>query len=905
MKKILSLPLSAATAALLLAAPLTVPVHAAPDGANVVINEAYTNGGSGGAVYTHKFVELYNPTDQPVDLTGWTLQYRSASGTTAASAVALSGTVPPGGYFLVRGGSNGSTGAALPEADLSTSFNPAGVSGTILLSDGTDRLAPAAGSVTGVDGVVDLLGYGASNTYETAAATGPSANTDPRSMTRAGGADTDDNSADFTATGTVTPQSSAGTGGSTPAPEPVEEPSPGPSTPPRTLPIRDVQGTGDVSPVNRQAVTTRGVVTAVYATGGLNGYHIQTPGTGGDLDSSAHDASDGVFVHSPDTAGTVQPGRHVELTGTVAEYYGQTQISVRADGLRVLDEPAEAVKPAAVGWPADEAEREDLEGMLLDPAGGFVITDNYDLNRYGEIGLAAGDAPLVQPTAVGAPGSPEAAAQAADNEARGVLLDDGATTNYGNFANASVPLPYLSPTTPMRIGAGVDFVRPVVLSYSFDEWRLQPTTHLTGGSAGDVPVVVENTRTPAPEAVGGDVQLATFNVLNYFTTTGDELAGCTYYTDRAGDPISVRGGCDARGAAEQEDLERQQAKIVAAVNALDAEVVSLEEIENSAKFGKDRDQALSELVDALNAAAGSELWAFVPSPAERPAPEAEDVIRTAFIYKPAALGTVGESVILQDEVNFDNAREPLAQTFRPVGGTGADDFTVVVNHFKSKGSAPSTGPNADAGDGAGGWNADRTAQAQALVAFAEELKTSRGTDKVLLAGDFNSYDQEDPMRVLHDAGYVNLAPEGEHSYAFGGMVGSLDHVLASPAAAETVTGSDIWEINAHESVGLEYSRHNHNVVDLYAADPYRASDHNPELVGLQFGSAEPSPEPAPEPTEAPGEEPTEEPSEAPTDGPQRPGRGGSGELPGQGEPGRGAWEQGSARAQEVLEGLFA
>ena len=50
--------------------------------------------------------------------------------------------------------------------------------------------------------------------------------------------------------------------------------------------------------------------------------------------------------------------------------------------------------------------------MLLDPAGAFVITDNYALNGYGEIGLAAGTTPLVQPTAVGAPGSPEAAAQA-------------------------------------------------------------------------------------------------------------------------------------------------------------------------------------------------------------------------------------------------------------------------------------------------------------------------------------------------------------------------------------------------------------------------------------------------------------------------------------------------------------
>ncbi|MFF0989386.1 ExeM/NucH family extracellular endonuclease [Kocuria nitroreducens] len=878
MKRLLSLPLSGALAATLLAAPLTVPVHAAPDGTAVVINEAYTNGGSADAVYRHKFVELYNPTSDPVDLTGWTLQYRSATGTGAGTGrVELSGTIAPGGYFLVQGGSNGGNGDPLPAPDLvSGGLNPAGVAGTIMLSDGAEPLSTPTGSAAGADGIVDLLGYGTSNTFETAPATGPASNDDPRSMTRTGGVDADDNSTDFTATGTVTPQNSGGTDGR-PVPEPTPEPTP--TAPPVTLAVREIQGTGDVSPVDGRTVSTRGVVTAVYATGGLGGWYIQTPGTGGDLDLEQHDASDGVFVHSPSAVADVQLGQYVEVTGTVAEYYGQTQISVRPAGLTVLHEPTEAVEPAAAVWPADDARRETLEGMLLDPAGEFVITDNYGLNTYGEIGLATGTTPLLQPTAVGAPGSPEAAAQAADNAARGVLLDDGATTNYGSSANASVPLPYLSPETPMRIGAPVDFVSPVVLGYSFDEWRFQPTTHVTGENPEDAPFLAENTRTAAPEDVGGDLQLATFNVLNYFTTTGEQLFGCSYDTDRAGDPITVRGGCLARGAAEQEDLERQQAKIVAAINDVGAEVVSLEEIENSAKFGKDRDQALSDLVDALNADAGTEEWAFVPSPAERPALEDEDVIRTAFIYRPAAVGTVGESVILQDEENFDNAREPLAQTFRPAGGTAADDFTVVVNHFKSKGSAPASGPNADAGDGAGAWNADRTAQARALVAFAEQLTASQGTDRVLLTGDFNSYDQEDPMRVLHDAGYANLAPEGEYSYAFGGMVGSLDHVLASPAAAELVTGSDIWEINAHESVALEYSRHNNNVVDLYAADPYRASDHNPEVVGLAFAGAEPG-------------------------APQKPGRGNSGEHSVTGKPVQGAREHAGDHARETLGGRF-
>jgi 5'-nucleotidase len=82
-----------------------------------------------------------------------------------------------------------------------------------------------------------------------------------------------------------------------------------------------------------------------------------------------------------------------------------------------------------------------------------------------------------------------------------------------------------------------------------------------------------------------------------------------------------------------------------------------------------------------------------------------------------------------------------------------------------------------------------------------------------------------------------------------------------------------------ESVGLEYSRHNHNVVDLYAADPYRASDHNPEIVGLAPAGAEPA-------------------------GPQKPGKGNFGEHPGRGEPGPSAWEKGSDRAHNVLERIF-
>jgi MYXO-CTERM domain-containing protein len=319
----------------------------------------------------------------------------------------------------------------------------------------------------------------------------------------------------------------------------------------------------------------------------------------------------------------------------------------------------------------------------------------------------------------------------------------------------------------------------------------------------------------------------------------------------------VSGGCDARGAADQANFLRQQAKIVAAINALDAQVISLEEIENSAVFGKDRDTALATLVSALNADLGQDTWAFVPSPAVLPANE--DVIRTAFIYQKAAVETVGGSTILTGSAAFSNARQPLAQAFQLVGDSGST-FLAIVNHFKSKGSG--TGVDADMGDGQGASNASRVNQATALVAFADTMSTSTGIDRVFLTGDFNAYDQEDPIKVITDAGYLNQeAKSGEYTYAFGGSVGSLDHVFASPEADAVVSDVDVWNINSVESVALEYSRYNNNVTDFYVADPFRSSDHDPAILGLNLASPT---EPTPVPTPVPTTEPTPVPTTTPT-----------------------------------------
>ena len=837
--------LSAAVAATLTvpAAVAALPAAAVPSvDAPVVIDEVYGGGGNNGGTYDRDFVELHNPGDEPVSLDGWSVQYGSAGGTTWSSQTDLSGQIPAGGSFLVAQapGSDDSQ-PDLPTPDVDGGIFMSGSGAEVALVSSTDRLDCTGTACADVDDLVDLVGWGSANTY---LGSGPApATTNPVSVARVEHGNTVDNAADFV-TGPPTPQNSGSTPTPTPTPSvsPSPEPSPEPTDEPALVTIAEIQGTGDSSPLDGQDVTTRGVVTAAWPTGGFDGFTIQTPGTGGDpADDTTPGASDAVFVYSRAGAQAVQVGDHVEVTGEAGDYYDLTQVS--ADSWTVLDEPAAAVKPTVTGWPATQYEREALENMLLAPAGEFTVTDNYSTNYYGTVGLAAGDSPLVQPTTAGRPGSEEAAAQEAENAALAVQLDDGSSWNYSSASRAATPLPWLNGTDPVRVGASVTFTGPVVLDYRYSAWSFQPQTQLTGENADAVqPATFEDTRTAAPEDVGGDLQVATFNVLNYFTTTGDQLDGCQYYTDRDVNPISVRTGCLARGAADAENLERQETKIVAAIGDLDADVVALEEIEQSAAFGKDRDQALSDLVDALNAAQGAGTWAYAPSPDGVPADE--DVIRNAFVYRAADAEPVGASQILLGSEAFGNAREPLAQVFQPAGGaTGdpADDVVVITNHFKSKGSAGPWPGDEDAGDGQGSSNESRVRQATALVEFADQVAADAGTDRVLLVGDFNAYEQEDPIVVLTDAGYTDLGPTvGEYTYSYGGQVGSLDHVLASAGALEDVTGVDIWNINAYEPVANEYSRYNYNATILYDESPYRSSDHDPILVGLALADDGPA-----------------------------------------------------------------
>jgi 5'-nucleotidase len=806
----------ALTALALPGAAQAAPSPAAP----VIINEVYGGGGNSGAPFNRDFVELYNPGATAVDVSGWAVQYASASGT-SWQVTPLSGSIAAGGYLLVGEGS-GATGAAF-EVDVSGTIPMSASSGKVALTSTAAPLAGCAAACSDQAPVVDFVGFGAANDFAGPGAAPGLSNTTSAARSAAH-TNTADNAADFTA--------------GAPTPVKGETTDPGPDPDPETVTIAEIQGTGATSPLAGKPVTTRGVVTASYPTGGFAGYVIQTPGTGGALDLAAHTASDAVFVYSP-----AQPvpaiGAYVEVTGAVTEFSGLTEVT--ASAITTLDDTVAAPAPATIAWPRSNTARETLESMLIAPQGDFTVSNTFTTNQYGEVGLASGDEPLRQPTDVARPGTPAAADVTADNAARAVTLDDGATTNFLSAANNALTPPYVSLSEPVRVGARATFAEPLIVDWRNNAWKLNPTSPLVGDGSGHDGVTFENTRTPAPAEVGGDLSVASFTVLNYFTTLGTETATCEPYVDRTGDGISVDEGCDQRGAWDAGDLGRQQIKIVTAINDLDASVVGLMEIENSARLGEPADEALSTLVTALNTAAGSAKWAYVSSSSELPDVSLQDVITSAIIYQPEKATPVGAARALGtqsgDDQAFGNAREPIGQVFRPAAG--GERFLFVVNHFKSKGSAGPWPGDADAGDGQGSSNESRVRQATALRDWVASIQGD--VPSVVLAGDFNSYGKEDPLQVLYDAGYVDAEQSlgiESSSYSFSGLSGSLDHVLLSGAAAARATGGDIWNINSGESVALEYSRYNVHGTLFYAPDEYRSSDHDPVKVGLRAGEDE-------------------------------------------------------------------
>lgn len=864
----------------------------------VVISQLY--GGNGNA-FASDYVELFNAGSNPVDITGWSVQYASATGTGhfANNGIStLSGTLQPGQYHLVK--LKTTTGTALPTPDTTgnSSTDLSGSNGKVILANTSTGLACNGSSgqpcnATQLAQIVDLVGYGTANFREGSAAAPAASATLALFRANGGCTDTDSNSANF-ATGTPAPRNStsplnvcsgggnnapivpvcgtlslaAGAGGTaavtasdadgivnalafvgtppagvtlgtfnaalanggTANGQVIVDPSvPAGST---AVPLRwtnaagdtanctlnvvvasglsytptfTIQGSSAQSPLVGQTVTTRGVVTKVNN----NGYFIQDPTGDGNPASS-----DGLFVFTS-SAPTVSLNQLVEVTGQVAEYAVGSGASATARPVTELANITAttvlgtgSISPTVITLPeAFDDELERYEGMLVTINTPLTASQNYFQGRYGQVTLSAGGR-LVKPTNQHRPGTPAALSQQIQNNRASILLDDGSSVQNPN------PTPFFAADNTLRAGDTVSSVTGVIdfglatsSSDGLTDYKIHPTQPLSFTRA--------NARPATAPAVGGNVKVAAFNVLNYFNGNG---AGGGFPTSRGADTLI--------------EFNRQRDKIIGAIAAMNADVVGLMEIEND---GQGSSSAIQDLVNGLNSVMGASTYAVVPAPATG---FGSDEIKVALIYKPASLSLVGASLSDTDAIHN---RPPVAQGFSLL--SNGQKFGVIVNHFKSKGCGDAAGADSDQGDGQGCYNSRRTQQAARLLSFMSDVQVHIGDNDIAVIGDLNAYGVEDPIHTLTQGGLVNQMSAFNalpYSYVFDGEAGNLDHGLTTASLSSQVTGAAFWHINADEPSVIDYNTEFKQPAcgtcgpDYYTASAYRSSDHDPVLLGLNL-----------------------------------------------------------------------
>lgn len=599
------------------------------------------------------------------------------------------------------------------------------------------------------------------------------------------------------------------------------------------------------SPFEGEIVTVEGLVIGDFqdgldgVNGDINGFFIQEELF--DMDDNSQ-TSEGLYVFERGgTLANVENGDLVRITGEIDEIRGQTRLE--AFEITIISEDNSLPEPLQIAFPVtDRADLEFAENMLVTVIGEnepFTVNDTYDLGRYGTLQLIA-DGRAYQYTQLNRPNGRDAFdSYRQEVGLRVILIDDGRTNEN------AVPLPiyneaFFSAENTVRSGHQIESVTGI-LEFRFDEWRIQPT------QAIDI-ITSTNARPIDNPDVGGSLRVVGFNLLNYFNGDGQG----------AGFPTP-------RGADSYDEFLRQRAKTLQALIQLDADIIGLVELENDYRDGEF--SAVQDLVTGLNdfgeATSCGANWAYVD--VSQPPIELNtlgtDAVAVGFMYCSATVSIAPDTVpaILRDEMltdlglfelapvfnGVDTSRIPLAVTFRE--SATDEDVTVVVNHLKAKGGS-GEGANRDIGDGVASWNDRRRDAVTALDAWLATNPTGSDDPDILLVGDFNAYAMEDPIQDLIALGYTNLSDTVAHSYGFPLSLGqapetqgwgTLDYAFASESLQAQVTGAIEWHINSDEPIYIDYNlefKPEEIIGTLYLPDPYRASDHDPIVVGLNLGS---------------------------------------------------------------------
>ncbi|MGY5706774.1 ExeM/NucH family extracellular endonuclease [Vibrio antiquarius] len=649
--------------------------------------------------------------------------------------------------------------------------------------------------------------------------------------------------------------------------------------------IQEIQGEGASSPFidGYPYITTEdhfvtGVVSAV-TTGLTKGFYLQA------LENDGNDkTSEGLFIHTDVADTELKAGDVVCVKGKVQEYYSNTQLSSDANSyVKTGTSNASLVTPLTIKEGEtlrDALERHEGMQVELSSASELFVTRNfsYDYDSRRNNMMLSHEAPLFKPTQLHAAESDAAVALAKENAANRIYLESDSKAPNGQ-------IPYFptfaqdldqngSSEQHIRLGSRVEGLQGVV-NYSYNEYRLIATNEVdssnfvTSGDDFDV------ARKAAPAIADSDLRVASFNVLNYFTSVAD--SGHDNPTGQN------------RGATNLDEFLIQQAKIVSAMNKMDADIIGLMEVENNG-FGDG--SAIQNLVDALNAEIDDveDHYTYVEIEEQDKYQKeyfGSDAIMVAILYRANAVTPkeaakvivtpeqhIAENTITRKEGTESNPaydkyqRHSLLQTFT-VKETG-EDLSVVVNHFKSKGSECieewiAGVEDSEPADLQGNCNNFRVSAAKVV---GEALKDIDGD--VLVMGDLNAYGKEDPLLTLTDyskekygrdiytAAYTTIGGGelqvektkiekgyGLHnlntllhgtdtfSYTYSGELGNLDHALASSSLAQKVVAIEDWHINSLESNLFEYSSKYTGDMPKYK-DAFSASDHDPVIIAIDL-----------------------------------------------------------------------
>jgi predicted extracellular nuclease len=774
------------------------PASATP-AASVVINEVYGGGGNSGATYTNDFIELSNRGDAAVSVAGWSVQYHSSSATGTWQVTQLSGSIPPGGFYLV-GEAQGAGGTQpLPATQATGTISMSATAGTVALVNSAPALT-CSDSASCQSASVDLVGYGTAAIRETTPAAGASSTA---SVQRTDKPDSDDNAGDFAA-GPPTPgAANTGNGGGTGGGEP------GP------LRIHDIQGSSWVSPRNGEHVTNvPGIVTAVRSAGSSRGYWIQDPTP--DSDSAT---SEGIFVFTSSPG--VAVGDSVLVSGDVKDFYplssGDTVANTSNLSVTEISSPmaivlshgnplppAEVITPTTVpGTYAPDLGGGNIESTPIDPARSAL---DFWESREG-MRVEVDDARAVGPSnSYGEQYVTTKPAQATTYRGGTELLAENAAPS-GRIQ--VIPTDGSNPDVSVGDLFSGATVGPVDYS-QFGGYTIA-ATQVGAVQHKDLPPVVATPQTSKQLAV------ATYNVENL--APGDPAAKYTRL---------------AQGVV---------------TNLARPDIVAVEEVQDNTGATDDgvvaADQTLTKLTAAIVTAGGPTYdWREIDPVNDQDGGQPGGNIRVVFLFNPARVSFVdrGDSSVNRsltatsvekikgkpalslspgriDPTNsvWSTSRKPLAGEFRfrnkPV--------FVIANHFDSK---------------LGDQNADgrfqypeqssavqRVGQATVVHDFVQQIQKVDKKADVVVLGDLNDYQFSPSVTALKTGttsgsgtpiltDLIGTLPVNErYTYVFDGISEVLDHILVTPRVR-----------------GVQYQ-----VVHVNAEYAGQASDHDPQVVRLK------------------------------------------------------------------------